>query len=165
MAVVLSTKMEKEITDYLHHRPPFLYLDKVLEDSPGHITTIKKITGEEYFCQGHFPGAPIVPGSVLHEMTTQTAGVLIAKHYNPMSNFNTYDPYHNEFALGVLHKTNYARFKGFARPQETLQIDVKLIDHKDNYFSFKGKISINEKLIMSNEFILCNIPSLTLQGK
>jgi 3-hydroxyacyl-[acyl-carrier-protein] dehydratase len=150
------------IEDHIHHRDPFLLIDKIVESSSNFIQTQKYVSGDEFFCQGHFPGAPVVPGSLMHEMTTQTAGVLIAKYHNPMSDYNTHDPFHNPYALGVLHKTKFAKYKGFAKPKDTLNIKVTLIDSQDSYFTFKGEITVNDKIIMKNEFCLCNIESKLL---
>ena len=95
----------KNVTGYLHHRAPYLMVDEVASVASEVVVTRKKVTGDEYFFAGHFPGASIVPGAMLQELTTQSAGILIAAEYNPMSDFNTEDPFHNEYALGVLGET------------------------------------------------------------
>ena len=151
-----------EILDDLHHRPPYLLIDNVIEVSESHIHTIKTLSEDEYFFKGHFPGAPIVPGALLHEMTTQSAGVLIARKHNPMKDYNTHDPYHNEFALGVLSRIYDSKFKGFAKPNDQLNIKIELIEKLENAFRFKGKIYKNDEIIMKNEFSLMNIPSKLL---
>ena len=47
----------KEIMAYLAHRPPFLFVDRVIECTPGkHIKAIKNVTISEPFFPGHFPG-------------------------------------------------------------------------------------------------------------
>lgn len=152
------------VEDYLHHRAPYLMVRKVETIADTSIQTSTLLTGDEFFIGGHFPGAPIVPGAMLQEMTTQTAGILIAARFNPMEKFNTHDPFFNEYALGVLMRMRGARFRGFARPGDTLKAHVELTDHLGDVFEFKGRISLNGKGIMSNSFQLANIPSTTLQG-
>jgi 3-hydroxyacyl-[acyl-carrier-protein] dehydratase len=49
----------------------------------------KTITGDQFFLTGHFPGTPIFPSAMMQEMSTQTAGVLIAAKYNPMPQYDT----------------------------------------------------------------------------
>lgn len=149
---------------YLHHRPPYLLIDTVREITDRGVTTSKTITGEEAFIQGHFPGAPIVPGAMMQEMTTQSAGVLIAANFNPMREFDTEDPFFNEYALGVLVKVKSARYRGFGRPGQELIIAVTLTEAVDPVFDFVGKITVDGKTIMRNEFQLSNIKSKTLQG-
>ena len=100
----------------------------------------------------------------MQEMSTQTAGVLIAARYNPMAEFNTEDPFFNEFALGVLVKVKNARFRGFARPGDELTITATLEEKVGEVFDFRGQIEVAGKKIMQNKFQLTNIPSKTLQG-
>lgn len=152
------------VEDYLHHRAPYLLVNRIerLEDEV--IETSTLITGDEFFIAGHFPGASIVPGAMMQEMTTQTASILIAARFNPMQEFNTHDPFFNEYALGVLMRVRGARFRGFARPGDTLQTRIELVDQLGDVFEFKGRITLNDKLVMSNSFQLANIPSATLQG-
>ena len=152
------------VEDYLHHRPPYLLVEKIESISPQQVVTKKAISGREYFIQGHFPGAPIFPGAMMQELTTQTAGILIAAHYNPMRNYKTEDPFFNDYALGVLVKVKRARYKGFARPGDLLTVTVVLNDHLNEVFDFSATISVNGKSIMRNGFQLMNIKSQVLQG-
>ena len=152
------------VEDYLHHRDPYLMVRDIESISGTAIETSTLVIGDEFFMGGHFPGAPIVPGAMLQEMTTQTAGILIAARFNPMEEFNTHDPFFNDYALGVLMRMRGARFRGFARPGDTLHACVDLTDQLGNVFEFKGRITLNGKAIMNNSFQLANIPSATLQG-
>ena len=152
------------VEKYLHHRKPYLLIDRVVSVDDQSVVTSAKITGEEFFIQGHFPGAPILPGAMMQEMSTQSAGVLIAARYNPMEVFKTEDPFFNEYALGVLVKVKNARFRGFARPGDELEIKVTLDAKVSEVFDFKCQITAAGKKIMQNEFQLTNILSKTLQG-
>ena len=71
------------IEDYLHHRSPYLLVQNIVEISDQKIVTEATISGDEFFIAGHFPGAPILPGAMMQEMSTQTAGILLAAKYNP----------------------------------------------------------------------------------
>lgn len=152
------------VEDYLHHRAPYLMVDDIQSISDSEIVTSRRVTGEEYFLQGHFPGAPVVPGAMMQEMTTQSAGILIAARYNPMQEYNTHDPHFNEYALGVLVKVEQARFKGFARPGDQLEIRVNLNERLSGIFDFRATIAVGEKIIMRNRFQLTNIESSVLTG-
>lgn len=154
----------ENIEDYLHHRKPYLLLDEIVSIGEREIVTSVRITGDEFFSKGHFPGAPICPGALMQEMTTQSAGILIAAKFNPMSEFNTHDPFFNEYALGVLVKVNRAKYRGFARPGDTLKISVTLNERVAQNFDFGGEIWVGDRKIMSNEFQLANISSKVLQG-
>lgn len=153
-----------DVTQYLHHRPPYLLVDRVVTCSDSQVVTEKRVTGDEFFLRGHFPGAPIFPGAMMQEFTTQSAGVLIAARYNPMSEFNTSDPHFNRYALGVLVRVNQARYYTFARPGDLLTCTVSLQERLDQLFDFRAVITINNRPIMRNTFQLTNIESSLLTG-
>ncbi len=152
------------VEDYLHHRPPYLLVDRIVSIELKTIVTETTIGGDEFFMAGHFPGAAVLPGAMMQEMTTQSAGILIAANYNPMARYNTHDPLFNEYALGVLVKVKRARFRGFVRPGDTVCIDVVLADQLSEAFDFDGQIRLNGKIVMQNSFQLVNIRSSELQG-
>ena len=62
------------------HRYPFLLIDKVEDVRAGESARgIKNVTFNEPHFQGHFPGAPIMPGVTIIEAMAQTAGAICAK--------------------------------------------------------------------------------------
>ena len=162
---MLSYKHRFEsIEQYLHHRKPYLLVDKIQSITTNEIVSEKSVTGKEPFLKGHFPGAPVFPGAMMQELTTQTAGALIAAEHNPMKDYDTSDPFHNKYALGVLVKVKHARYKGFARPGDLMIATVVLDENVSNIFDFSASVSIDDKTIMLNSFQLTNIKSSVLQG-
>ena len=149
----------EKIEDYLHHRPPYLLVEEIVGIGESDIQTSRTISGEEFFLGGHFPGAPVFPGAMMQELVTQSAGILIAANYNPMETYNTADPDFNEFALGVLIKVTSARYRGFARPGDRLDVSVHLNQVAGALFDFSGKIHVQDREIMRIEFRLSNIKS------
>ncbi len=60
------------------HRYPFLLIDRVEEiDGSKSALGIKNVTFNEPHFQGHFPGAPIMPGVTIIEAMAQTAAVMV----------------------------------------------------------------------------------------
>lgn len=69
----------ERILSILPHRYPFLLVDRVVECEPGKfIRAYKNVSFNEPFFQGHFPGAPIMPGVLILEALAQTGGLLAA---------------------------------------------------------------------------------------
>lgn len=154
----------EDVEGYLHHRPPYLMVDQIVSIGEAEILTRKRVAEVDGFLQGHFPGAPIFPGAMLQEVSTQSAGILIAARYNPMSVYDTNDPNFNEYALGVLVRVSHARYRGFARPGDELQLRVTLQEHLSELFEFSAVATVEGKTIMQNRFQLMNIPSSQLRG-
>ncbi len=73
METVLDTRAIQEI---LPHRYPFLLVDRIVELTPGvRIVGVKQVTINEQFFQGHFPGAPVMPGVLILEAMAQVGAV------------------------------------------------------------------------------------------
>lgn len=58
--------------DVLAHRPPFLFVDRITDLAPGESATgIWRLSGDEWFFPGHFPGRPTLPGVLMCEAIAQ----------------------------------------------------------------------------------------------
>ncbi len=155
--------MTINIQKRLHHRSPYLLIDEVVEHSNQKIHVTKTPLMSDFYLQGHFPGAPVVPGAMMQEMTTQTAGLLIAEYYSPVPDYDSQKTL--GYALGVLRSVHHAKYKKFARPEDTLHIKVELIQQISDSFRFKAHIEIDGQKIMFNEFTLVNVTDEKLKGK
>jgi len=128
-----------EILASIPQRPPFLFVDKIVERDENLINTELTLSGEEDFFKGHFPGNPIMPGVLLQEALFQTGALLMSKRSDGSG-------------LGVVTKVSNARFKSFVKPGDTLSMKVELLDQVGHAFYMKGQSRVNGKLVVSLEF-------------
>ena len=105
-----------QIKNIIPHRPPFLFIDKILEISKDHIIGLKNVTMNEEFFNGHFPGKPIMPGVLQIEAMAQAGGVLILNTVPDPKNYLTF------FA-----KIDNAKFKTPVVPGDTLIFKCQLL--------------------------------------
>src|SRR5437867_11632749 len=63
------------VLDAMPHRPPFRFVDEILELDEDHIVAAYRFPAGADFYRGHFPGNPITPGVLLLEAMAQ-AGVV-----------------------------------------------------------------------------------------
>ena len=77
----VTTASSDELVGLLPHRPPFRFVDEVVDLVPlERITARYRVTGDEAFLAGHFPGNPIFPGVIQLEALAQTAAIALLAH-------------------------------------------------------------------------------------
>lgn len=100
----------------LPHRYPFLLVDRVVEITAGRAVTLKNVSYNEPFFNGHFPGMPVMPGVLVLEALAQSAAVL-AIHTLALDSAPT-------FMLTGLDKV---RFRRRVVPGDQLRMEVRLL--------------------------------------
>lgn len=150
---------KEEIKTLLHHREPYLMVDEVNEISETSIKTLKEARLEEPYLQGHFPNMPVVPGAMLQEFCTQSAGILLTKFHSGVKD------YHSEktkgHAIGVLNKVESAKYYQVCKPG-AINAEITLKESQDNLFKFKAKVTQNGELMAKINFNLVNAPESVL---
>jgi 3-hydroxyacyl-[acyl-carrier-protein] dehydratase len=126
----------EEIKQYIPHRYPFLLVDRVLEMTDESIVTIKNVTVNEEFFNGHFPGAPIMPGVLQIEAMAQSGCIIMLKK-------KVEDP---SKVLIVFSGINKAKFRRPVVPGDQLRMEVQLVDQRRNFVTMSGKATVDGQL-------------------
>ena len=105
-----------DIMNILPHRPPFLFVDKILEISDTTITGLKYVSPDETYFKGHFPGRPVMPGVLQIEAMAQVGGVLVLSTFPDPENYLTF------FA-----RIENAKFKRTVVPGDVLIFKLELL--------------------------------------
>lgn len=72
----------EQLGKILPHRHPMLLIDRVIDLEAGkRVVAIKNATSNDWFFQGHFPGKPIMPGSIIVEAMAQASIVIYYSAY------------------------------------------------------------------------------------
>ena len=96
-------------------RYPYLMVDRILEESPGRVVSLKNVTIDEPVFQGHFPeplGA-VMPGTLIVEAMAQTAAFLATREDGD--------------EMGYLVGIEKARFRRKVIPGDQLRLEAKLV--------------------------------------
>jgi len=131
----------EEILNAIPHRPPFLFVDRIVELSGTKIRTTKEIRLDEPVFEGHYPGQPIMHGALICESIFQTGAILLSKMMGGIGE-----------GVPVLTRINTAKFKSIVRPGSTLDIEAELVERVSNAYYMKGKASVAGRTSVTVEF-------------
>lgn len=130
----------KQISKILPHRYPILLVDRIvhLDLEENIIVGQKNVTMNEDFFNGHFPGAPIMPGVLVLEALAQTGGILVHQKLQTDK-------------VAVLLTINNAKFRKPVIPGDVLFLRIEGV-----HVSFKGgkvaaKALVNDQVVVEAE--------------
>jgi 3-hydroxyacyl-[acyl-carrier-protein] dehydratase len=125
-----------EIQTYLPHRPPFLFVDRIIElEKYKRAVGLKNVTHNEPFFVGHFPGHPVMPAVLILEAMAQVAGILAFYSLGGRGD-------HVPLFTGV----DKAKFRAPVVPGDQLRMELEVTRRRgDRIWMFAARASVDGK--------------------
>ena len=123
---------KEELNKYLPHREPMLLVDEIEIDADGVGHAKYRIKEDEYFCMGHFPENPIVPGVIQLEIMAQSCALLVKDEI--VGKTTLYSGISN------------AKFKGIVRPGDLCEITTKMAAKRGPLYFCDAELKVGGKL-------------------
>lgn len=137
----------RKVLEMLPHRYPFMLVDRVTELVPGErIAGYKNITYNEPFFQGHFPGAPIMPGVLLLEAMAQLSGILLLQKPEDRG------------SLAYFMAIDRARFRKPVQPGDRLDLVGNVLKMKPRLLKVHGQAFVDGDLVAEGELLFQVLP-------
>ncbi|MEM7444569.1 MAG: 3-hydroxyacyl-ACP dehydratase FabZ [Pseudomonadota bacterium] len=120
------------------HRYPMLMIERVLDVRPADSAIgVKNVSVNEGFFQGHFPGAPVMPGILIIEAMAQTAAVLVVCTLGE----------HAAGKLVYFMTIDNARFRHPVYPGDRIELHVKQLHMRPTVWKIRGEATVDGKLV------------------
>lgn len=133
----------QKVLKALPHRYPLLLVDRVKRIDLGErIHAVKAVSMNEQFFQGHFPGAPIMPGVLQVEALAQAAGILGIETLELAGTGK----------LVFFMAIDGCKFRNPVTPGCLLDLEVEFLRKSSKVCKFKGRASVEGKTTAECEF-------------
>ncbi len=126
----------------LPHRYPFLLVDKIVEFKLNErCVGVKSVSINEQFFQGHFPGAPVMPGVLIIEGMAQTGGILLL------------DGSDRSDKLVLFMGINNAKFRRQVVPGDQLVYELTMVNRRSKVCTMRGEAYVDGQLVCEAEMM------------
>jgi beta-hydroxyacyl-ACP dehydratase FabZ len=134
----------QKILNLMPHRYPFLLVDRVLEIEAGRkIRALKNVTFNEPFFQGHFPGAPIMPGVLIIEAMAQAGGLL----------FLDSEKHAERDFIFYFMAIDKVRFRKPVVPGDQLFLEAEILRRRSKTIKMANKAIVDGKIVAEAELM------------
>jgi len=132
----------EQIQSIIPHRPPFLFVDKIImSENMTKALGFKNLTINEEYFRGHFPNYPIMPGVLIVESMAQTSCVLFLAR----SELRKKLPY--------FMAIREVKFRKPVFPGDQLQLEVEVTRARVRGGKIQGKAYVRNELVAEAEFM------------
>lgn len=125
--------MSSEVTEFIPHRPPFLFVDALVSESEEGLVARRTWRAEEDFYKGHYPNAPITPGVLLCEAVFQTGALYLSRQAAAAGNAPGE-------GVPLLAKISDVRFRQPVYPGDEILIEVKKKEALGGFTMMSGSV-------------------------
>jgi len=123
----------------LPHRPPFVFIDDILEIDPGQSARGEKsFHPDDPLFGGHFPGNPLVPGVLLTEALAQVAGIAAGQEGR-------------RFLLSAIRAM---KFPSAARPGERVELRATKTGAMGGLWMFDTRATVGNQVVAEGAIVL-----------
>ena len=133
--------MQEAILNAIPHRPPFLFVDEIVEQTDDHIITRKRIDPEEPFFKGHYPEYPFRPVVLWCEGGGQAGAIRISKKLPAPTG-----------QVPVMSRIQNVKFKNPIYPSNVLEIRADYVENICPAHYMKGKVQVDGKTAVTVDF-------------
>jgi 3-hydroxyacyl-[acyl-carrier-protein] dehydratase len=162
--------MNPLVTELIPHRPPFLFVDEIVSESPDGLVARRTWHAEEDFYRGHYPGFPITPGVLLCEAVFQTGALFLARIGGGGAVPGSAEPGGRRAGSGVaggeasiagpkgsgavplLAKISDVRFRSPVYPGENILIEVRKKEALGGFVMMSGTVKSGDRRVLSVDF-------------
>ena len=140
----MASDHREEIEARIPHRAPFLFVDRIVEQTEDTIITEWTVSPELDAFRGHYPGNPLLPGVLSAEFCFQSAALLFS---DPGADAPT-------GGVPVLTKIEDARYKRMVRPGETITARLELTEKLGPARYMRGQVRCGDELVLRIAFVV-----------
>jgi UDP-N-acetylglucosamine acyltransferase len=134
--------------DRLCHRYPSMLVDAITEHEEGRrLVAVKNVTVNEEFFQGHFPGAPLMPGVLMLESLSQVAAILLVERGGRPPSMRVY-----------LRGVNNAKFRKQVVPGDRLRLEILLGRCRRSLALAQATAYLGDQVVAECELLLGLVP-------